>query len=190
MTRDTPAYACGSAGAAGNPAAMPEISHPWQRQRPAAVALWTKCSVIALEIPWHAPCSAPGVMHLSAPLRSLTAMVVVVLLCGTTALPLALCASRSTRAGCAALRQQPASHASCHEPQVPATSLSCCCAAASDPTSTPATSIVPASLLPVIVSVVGAVVPPATEGLNRVFESAPLKGHAPPLFTLHSAFLI
>jgi hypothetical protein len=136
----------------------------------------------------HDPCSNTADMHLSAYLRSSTALVLIGLVLGSTTL--ALCPFEGSHARCAAQMPQPlASPGSCHESQAPAGDPSCCWSTATPPTSTPATSIVAASPLNALVSIAGAV-PPTIEGLNQVVQSAPLETRTRPLFVLHSAFLI
>jgi len=127
-------------------------------------------------------------MHLSAYLRSSTALVLIGLVLGSTTL--ALCPFEGSHARCAAQMPQPlASPGSCHESQAPAGDPLCRWSPATPLTSTPATSIVAASPLNAVVSIAGAV-PPTIEGRNNVVESVPLESHTPPLFVLHSAFLI
>ena len=169
------------------PQSLPEIPHACWQHRFAAGAFWTNTR----QLRWRyhgTPRALQQGMHLSARFRSSTALIVIVLLCGTTALPLILCATDSMGARCA-LQQRVAAQVRCHEAQLPAASLSCCCETASDPTSTPATSIVAESSLSLVVSIAEAV-PPKIEGLTTLLESAALKLHAPPLFTLHSALLL
>lgn len=113
---------------------------------------------------------------------------VILLFSGNTALSLILCATDSMGARCV-LQQRVADQVRCHEAQLPAASLSCCCETASHPTGTPATSIVAENSLSLVASIVETM-PLKIEGLTTLLESATLKLHAPPLFTLHSAFLI
>lgn len=175
-------------------AALREIRQSgWRKSRTPTIApnrFRGKDIGICAAVPAARPMLNTGHMHLSARLRSSTALVVVGLLVGISTLPLALCAFEGRHARCAAqVSQPPASHDGCHQSQAPAASLSCCCTNATDPTSPPATTIITESSLSLIVSTVVPVAP-AIQGLNYVCESATLPLHARPLFTLHSVFRI
>jgi hypothetical protein len=131
-------------------------------------------------------------MHVSARLRSSTALVFVVSLFASTALPLTLCAAESDRACCTEdMPRQTAPHSGCHESENPPVSLSCCCDRddATVPAITPATIIFADGSLSVVVPAVAAAAP-TTKPLNHVLETTVHRIHARPLFTLFSAFLI
>ena len=124
-------------------------------------------------------------------LWSSTAVVLIAILSGIAAMPVALCASEGRRANCATAmpRQASAHDHGCHKSQAPPASLSCCCDVETAPTSVPAITIVADHSLTVAVSAVPALAM-RTAWSNRFVETTALQVHTPPLFTLHSAFLI
>lgn len=129
-------------------------------------------------------------MHLPARVRS-SALILAVLLFGSTALPLALCAFEGERAHCAAqIPQPPASRDGCHKSQPPAANLSCCCDRddATTPMGVPGTADIASAALSVTLSPVGATVPTAAS--VPALETTVVMTRTRPLFTLFSTFLI
>lgn len=130
-------------------------------------------------------------MRLIAHLRSSAALLLVVLLSGSTALSLALCASEGGHARCAVQMPRPsASQDGCHRPQLPALNLSCCCDGdnATTPMGAPGTTDIAGTAKSPTVFPVGARA--GTDAGIRAGETALAPTHTRPLFTLYSTFLI
>lgn len=130
-------------------------------------------------------------MSLSGRLRSWVVLLVVAVLLGTPALPLAICAAGDQVPGAPDMEQQAAAHHGCDESETPQpASMSCCCdrdAGTLPPISTTLTKLAGAPLA-IAASPVDPFIP--GEAAPDTIESTVLLTRHRPLFTLFSTFLI
>jgi hypothetical protein len=131
-------------------------------------------------------------MSISARLRSSIALVIVAVLLGTPALPLALCLAEGGQVHCAAdMPRQAGSDHGCHDSDTPPpASMSCCCDrdAGAVPLAPPTIADAVGAPLSLAVSPVEPVMPDGAVAAG-IANTVLLTRHR-PLFTLFSAFLI